>query len=73
MLVTTWVEIAQQVMASIEEMQEDDRPGMTVDCITRAHRVIASSTDLQIERLNDKQRIVIADALRRQAARFYAA
>lgn len=82
MKVKHWLEVAQEVevdvsiaevMASIDDLGEEDRPGMLLDCVNRVYAVLRNATDLQIARLLPNQRAIIARALREQAARFDAA
>ena len=79
MIVKTWVEISQEVdvdvsiadvMSSIAELADTDQLPMLLDCINRAHQVLREIPAAQIDRMNEKQRAVIGDALRVQAERF---
>ena len=79
MRVKTWVETAQEVevevsiadvMSSIAELSDSDQQPMLLDCINRVHRVLREIPAAQIERMNEKQRAVIGNALRLQADRF---
>ena len=79
MRVKTWVETAQEievevniaeVMSTIAGLAETDQVPMACDCINTAYNAIKSLPDSVIEKMNEDQRRVIANALRVQTIRF---
>ena len=79
MRVKTWVETSQEVevevsiadvMSSIRELAEDDQPSMLLDCISSVWRVLKEIPDARIAAMTDKQREIIGNALRVEAARY---
>jgi predicted ATPase len=79
MRVKTWVETSQEVevevsiaevMSSISALAEDDQPHMLLDCISAVWRVLQGVPDARIAAMTDRQREIIGNALRTEAARF---
>lgn len=79
MRVKTFVQFAKEievsvnisdVLSSIAAMGEGDQTLYFIDCINAVHNVLREISQTRIDALTADQRMIIGDALRRQADRY---